>query len=156
MADLAGGLSSNIKSLSAERDEVWDLIHPNRASLERLKRVSLRNRTWFTVLTWKQRKLIDIVIRTVTRIRSLLLLKVLAPLVGRLLRAIGGDTRRGALALMSVAAYEMMKTVAQKIIQVAQKWGNKSAHEWLTEGFIRYLIVINLPQNKNPATFPLQ
>jgi len=156
MADLAGGLSSTIKGLSEEKDGVWDLVHPDRASLERLKRLSLRNRTWFTVLTWKQRKLIDIVIRTVDRIRSLLLLKVLAPLVGRLLRGIGGDTRRGALALMGVAAYEMMKTVAQKIIQVAQKWGNKSAHEWLTEGFIRYLIVTNLPQNKNPITFTLQ
>jgi len=129
--------------------KVWDLVRPERGSLTRLKRLSLRRRAWFTVLDWKQRRLMDIVIKTVDQIRSALLLRVLAPLVRKLLTAIGGDARKGALTLMSSAAYEMMRTVAQKIVQIAQRWGNKSAYGWLEEGFIKFLMVMNLPQNKN-------
>jgi hypothetical protein len=85
----------------------------------------------------------------VDRIRSSLLLKVLGPLVRRLLEAIGGDARTGALVLMDRGAYDMMRGVAEKIVAVAQKWGNKSAEKWLTEGFLKYLLVMNLPRNKN-------
>ena len=91
----------------------------------------------------------DIVMKTVDRIRSPLLLRVLSPLVERLLEAIGGDARTGALTMMGKSAYDMMRRVAEKIVAVAQKWGNKSAEKWLTEGFIKYLIVMNLPKNKN-------
>jgi len=144
------------RGLSEEEAEVWDLIRPERGSLARLKQVSMRSRAWFTVLSWKQRRFIDVVIRTVDRIRSLLLLRVLAPLVRRLLTAIGGDARKGALALLDRNAYRMMVSVAEKIVNVAQNWGNRSAHEWLDEGFLRYLLVMNLPQNKNPSTHAFQ
>lgn len=133
--------------------EVWDLVRPERGSLMRLKRLSLRNGAWFAALDWKQRKFMDIVIKTVDQIRSVLLLRVLAPLVRRLLTAIGGDARRGSLALMRTAAYEMMRIVAQKIVRIAEKWGNMSAYRWLEEGFIKFLVVMNLPQNKNPVAF---
>jgi len=129
--------------------EVWSLIRPKRSSLVRLKRLSLRSKAWFTVLSWKQRRFIDVVIRTVNRVRSLLLLRVLAPLVKRLLGAIGGDAGGGALVLMDKGAYMMMRRVAERIVQVAQKWGNRSACEWLDEGFIKYLVIMNLPQNKD-------
>ena len=134
-------------------DEVWDLIRPDRASLKRLKQVSVRNRSWFTVLSWKQRRFIDAVIMTVDRIRSLLLLRVVAPIVRKLLVAIGGDLRSGALSLMGEGAIKVMKGVAEKIVQVAEKWGNKSARKWLQESFFKYLAVMNLPQNKNMSTF---
>lgn len=117
----------------------------------RLKKVSLRSRAWFTALSWKQRRFLDVVIRTVDRIRSGLLLRVLAPLVERLLTAIGGDARRGALNLMDRGAYKMMMGVAEKIVQIAWRWGNRSAREWLNEDFMRYLLVMNLPQNGNPT-----
>ena len=129
--------------------EVWDLVRPERCSLVRLKKVSLRSRAWFTVLSWQQRRFLDLVIRTVDRIRSGLLLRVLAPLVGRLLTALGGDARRGALKLMDRGAYRMMMGVAEKIVRIAERWGNRSAREWLREDFMRYLMVMNLPQNNN-------
>ncbi len=132
--------------------EVWDLVRPERCSLARLKQVSVRSRAWFTVLSWKQRRFMDLVIRTVDRIRSLLLLKALAPLVARLLTAIGGNARKGALRLMDIGAYKMMKGVAERIVQIAYGWGNRSAREWLDEDFVRYLLVMNLPQNGNSTT----
>ena len=94
----------------------------------------------------------DVVIGTVDKIRSGLLLRVLAPFVGRLLTAIGGDVRKGALSLMGRGAYRMMVGVAEKIVQIAQKWGNRSAREWLKGAFMKYLLVMNLPQNNNPVT----
>jgi len=51
--------------------------------------------------------------------------------------------------LMDKGAYMMMRRVAERIVQVARKWGNRSACEWLDEGFIKYLMIMNLPQNKN-------
>ena len=150
------GTESLFRGLSEEEAEVWDLVRPERGSLARLKQVSIRSRAWFTVLSWQQRRFIDVVIRTVDRIRSLLLLRVLAPLVRRLLTAIGGDAWNGALALLDRGARQMMVGVAEKIVRVAQKWGNRSAREWLDEGFLRYLLVMNLPQNRNPSTCAFQ
>ena len=151
MTDLKGNSASEVGSLSGEEAEVWNLVRPVRGSLEKLKRLSMRRHAWFSVLSWKQRRLMDIVIRMVDRIRSPLLLRVLAPLVQRLLMAIGrGSVRNGALSLMEKGAYDMMRVVAERIVQVALKWGNKSAHQWLDEGFLKYLLVTNLPRNNNP------
>ena len=140
------------RGVRGEEAEVWDLLLPERGSLSRLRKVSVRSRAWFTVLSWKQRRFIDVVIGTVDKIRSLLLLKALAPLVARLLTAIGGNARKGALRLMDIGACKMMMGVAEKIVQIAQNWGNTSASEWLNEAFMKYLLVMNLPQNKNPVT----
>jgi len=141
---------------SAEDSYVWSVIRPKSSSLARLRCLSIRNRTWFAVLNWKQRRFIDIVINTVNKIHSILLLKVLAPLVKKLLLAINSDMKRASLALMREEAYKMMRVVAKKIVQTAEGWGNKTAHKWLSEGFIRFLVVMNLPQNKNSVTFGSQ
>ena len=93
----------------------------------------------------------DVVIRTVDRIRSGLLLKTLAPLVRRLLVAIGGNVRMGALNLMRRGAYKMMMGIAEKIVQIAERWGNRSARQWLNRAFVKYLLVMNLPQNNSVA-----
>jgi len=155
MTGLKKNFTSQVQDQMEEKAEIWSLVQPERGSLEKLKRLSIRSKAWFRVLNWKQRRLMDIVIKTVDKIRSPLLLKVLNPLVKRLLEAIGGNSRAGALALMDKGAYSMMMSVAEKIVAVAQKWGNKSAKEWLDKGFIKYLIIMNLPRNKNivPVTY---
>lgn len=142
-----------MRGLHEEEAEVWDLIRPERDSLARLKRASIRQRSWFTELNWKQRRFIDAVIVTVDRIHSRFLLRILAPLVERLLKAMGGTLREGALVLMGEGAYRIMKGVAERIVRIAQKWGNNSAHKWLDDTFVKYLIVMNLPRNKNPPMF---
>ena len=149
MVSLNEKFSSQVQNESEKKVEIWNLVQPERRSLEKLKRLSIRSKAWFRVLNWKQRRLMDIVMKTVDRIRSPLLLRVLGPLVERLLEAISGDARAGALAMMGKSAYDMMRGVAEKIIAVAKKWGNNSANKWLTEGFIKYLIIMNLPRNRN-------
>ena len=143
------------KSADSGGSEVWELISPDRCSLIRLKRLSIRNKSWFTKLSWMQRRFVDAVITTLDRIRSLLLLRLLAPLIRDLLTAICGDARKGALALMGEGAYRMMKKVAERIVQIAKNWGNKKAHTWLNGRFVRYLTIMSLPQNQNTPLFSI-
>ena len=147
MAGLIKNFSSRVLSQSEVKTEIWNFVQPERGSLEKLKRLSIRSGAWFRVLNWRQRRFLDVVMKLVDRIRSSLLLRVLGPLVSRLLVAIGGDDRTGALVLMGKGAYDMMRGVAEKIVAVAQKWGNKSANKWLDEAFLKYLVVMNLPEN---------
>jgi len=137
------------KSLCTENADVWHLIPPERSSLLRLKRLSIRNKSWFTLLSRTERKFIDAIIMTVDKIRSSLVLRLLSPLVRRLLATLSRDLNNGALGLIRLGAYRMMKDVAERIVGIAQKWGNKSAKEWLDQRFLSYLVIMSLPQNKN-------
>jgi len=153
MRSLTNTIKVGYESVEGEGPRIWELISPDRNSLTKLKRLSLRNRSWFTKLSWRQRRLVDAVIIALDRVRSPLLLRLLAPIIGNLLMAIGGDVVKGALALMGVGAYRMMRNVVERIIQTAKSWGNKIAHTWLDGNFIKYLIIMSLPQNRNGPLF---
>jgi hypothetical protein len=142
---------SLIKDCEAETN-IFGLVPPVRSSLARLMRLSKRSRAWFRVLRWEQRRFLDAVIRTVDHVVSPFLLRVLEPLVKRLLVAVGGDVRRGALALNGIAAHNIMVGLAKKLVGFGEAWGNKNARQWLSEDFVRYLVVMNLPQNGNLDT----
>jgi len=73
-----------------EGKNISSLIRLGSESLAIMKRRAIRNRSWFKVLTAEDRRFLDAVICTVTRIRSSTLLGLLEPLVRRLLEAIGG------------------------------------------------------------------
>jgi len=143
---------SDKKNLVSEQDQVWSLIYPRRSSLEKLKQRSIRRRSWFKLLSWQQRRFVNLVLKVVDEIRSRLLLKALSPIVGKMLSALGVESSEGALSLMDKAAYRIMKGVSERIACISEKWGNKSARRWLDDKFIKYLIVMNLPQNRNLPT----
>ncbi len=118
-----------------------------RRFLLRLKRRSIRNNSWFRVLTLEKRRFIDVVILTLEKIRSPLLIKLLTSSTEKLLQAIGGT--RG---LMGELAYQMQSfgvPLTQKISKIAAQWGNKLALRWADDkDFTRYLTVVemnNLP-----------
>jgi len=78
--------------------------------------------------------LMNLVIRVVDRVRSLILAKLLNSAVKKLLEA------------MESEVVCMMRTVgrqlAQKLSKIAESWGNESAVGWAEEpGFIQYLAV---------------
>jgi len=154
-----------------EAVEVWDLISPERVSLIKLKKVAVRNGIWHRVLSWDERRYVDaLTMAHIGRIRSSLVLRVLALMVKKLLDAVGRRVRaplhivcgdalneeavKGALCLMDETAYRMMRSVAKEISRIAHRWGNKLAHKWPEDaGFLKYLLMMSLPQNKNPPTF---
>lgn len=100
---------NNIKSADAipeaENPIPKLLQNSGRKFLSQLKQKALRQNSWFRVLSFDKRRLIDAVIQTVNNIHSSLLLKILTPLANKLLQAIGG--MRG---LMGKLAFDMEST----------------------------------------------
>jgi hypothetical protein len=146
---------------------VWELISPYRDALVRLWRVASRKGILYRVLTWMERRYVEaLMLAKWDRILSPLVLKILAPIVRKMLRALGSTYRqfqlqcegdvdkdeiKGLLSTMCPSTYRIMKNVAEEISQLAQRWGNKLSLSWPKDsGFIKYLIMMNLPQNNNP------
>lgn len=109
----------------------------SRKALARLRLKAIRRGVWFRVLKDRERRLLELTLDVVEKIRSLLLAKLVSHIVGKLLNALEGDlwrlmTRKG-------------RSLAQKLSQIAQAWGNKSAVRWPDDmGFVKFLTVMNL------------
>lgn len=129
---------------------VWNLIAPDNTSLVEVKRMSKRIGTWFKKLSFKERRLMELVILVVEKIRSRLLLRLLAPIVMKLLTAIlerstRADPIRLIFPLIRDTAYGKMREIARKIRRLAISWGNESAKEWYKDGdSIEYLVINRL------------
>lgn len=129
----------------ADTTDISSMIrHGGRSFLSTLKKKSLRvNNSWYRVLPIDKRRLIEAVIQTVDKICSSQLLKILTPLAGKLLQAIGGI--RGLIGNLSFAMQNFGCPLAQRISVIAEKWGCNQAAKWASdEGFIRFLAVIDM------------
>lgn len=134
--------------LGGDAVRFWGEIYPTQDMLAELRLRARRCRAWFSELSRDQRNLIELVIVVVKeKVRSLFLAKLLAPVVKRLLEAMGGIQ-----AWIGEVAYRMGTDglrLAQRLSQIAQAWGNKSAAKWPEDkGFVRYLAIMNLRVNK--------
>ena len=132
------------KTCPETTDVSYMLMNGGRSFLSTLKKKSIRaNNSWYRVLSVDKRRLIEAVIQTVDKVRSSLLLKILTPLAGKLLHAIGGIP--GLIGNLSYGMQNFGKPLAQKISVIAQKWGISQAAEWANdERFIRFLTVIDM------------
>ena len=114
-----------------------------RKLLAKLKRRAQRCRVWFSILKMGERRLMDLVITVVEKVRSPFLASVLEPIIKRLL-----DAMEGMEAFLGRVAYLMRKegrSLTQKLSRIAQCWGNKSAAGWPEDkGFIQYLTIMDL------------
>lgn len=167
MSDVSKALSCG---LDEDAVEVWDLIQPEKRALSKLKDEAVRRGLWGRVLSWNDRRYIDaLTMAHIGRtIRSPLVLRILAPIVKKLLKALGKilktplrivgraadeEAIRGTLSLMGETAHRMMRGVAEELSRIARGWGNRLARKWSEDaGFIKYLLMMNLPQNRNPRS----
>ena len=111
-----------------------------RGEMLKVKTKALRRGVWFRALAKTERACMDLAIIVVERVRSGLLQKVLFSLMKKLEESMENQVQR----LMREVGCGM----AKKLSEIAQKWGNKSAHNWMRNpGFIRYLVIVemNLP-----------
>ena len=112
-----------------------------RGEMLKVKTKALRRGVWFRALAKTERACMDLAIIVVERVRSGLLQKVLFSLMKKLEESMENQVQR----LMREVGCGM----AKKLSEIAQKWGNKSAHNWVrNSGFIQYLVIIemNRPQ----------
>ncbi len=109
----------------------------NRQGLMKIKVRALRRKVWFKALSRVERGIIDLTIRCVERIRSHALMKTVLAIVDKLLRTL----EEGYLKRVERIGRE----IAQKICEIACKWGNLHALIWKYDvNFVRFLGVNTL------------
>jgi len=105
-----------------------------RSEIVKVKTRALRRGVWFRVLTKVERACLDLAIIVVERVRSRLLQRVLTSVLNKLEEAMESKVSR----LMR----EVGDNLAQKLSQIAQDWGNRSAVQWTKDsGFVKYLTI---------------
>ncbi|MFQ5836398.1 MAG: hypothetical protein ACE5HG_00925 [Candidatus Bathyarchaeia archaeon] len=111
--------------------------------LAEIRTKAIRRGVWFKALTRAERAQMELTMRVVKRIRSLLLTRVLGSIIEKLLDAMESKVAR----LMR----EVGRGLAQKLSRIAQSWGNKSAGHWEADpDFTQYLTITYM---NTPATF---
>lgn len=121
----------------------WNLPSLSRSELVRLRVKTRRRGIWFRVLDKVERGLVNLAIKVVKRVRSLVLAKSLIKVVKKLTDAIENQPTR--------LITHFARPLAQKFSRIAQKWGNKTASSWAVDiGFIKYLAII---QKNSPQIF---
>ena len=110
-----------------------------RQSLIELRKRAIRLKAWFR-LTKFERAAIDLTIRVVKRIRNSTLAQVISNIVSKLRQWMKPTLKEKALLIG--------RPLAEKISQIAQAWGNRTAWAWARDlNFIMYLGIswINTP-----------
>lgn len=105
--------------------------------LVKVRRMAKRKGVWFRVLGSVERGIVDLTISYVKGIRSAKLAKIVTAIIIKLMEALESHVEK------------MVRTIgrstAEKLSQMAQRWGNRLAHRWgEDEGFARYLAVMHI------------
>ena len=126
MSAKSGKSSKRTKSFSLTRE-----------ALVKTKLKALRRGVWFRDLKQSERKLLDLTISVVKRVRSFLLAKIISRLIDKLCEA------------MESKVFRLMRTegrrLAEKVASIGEAWGNRAAKFWAKDhDFIQYLTITNL------------
>jgi hypothetical protein len=109
--------------------------------LAKLRLKALRRGVWFRDLKQNERRLLDLTIRVVERVRSFLLAKLVSRIMTKLCEAMESRI----LFLMRTEG----RGLAEKLSKIGQVWGNSDAEFWANDrGFMQYLVVNNLSHLK--------
>ena len=112
-----------------------------REALAKLRLKALRRGVWFRDLKQNERRLLDLTIRVVERVRSFLLAKLVSRILSKLCEAMESRI----LLLMRIEG----RSLAEKLSKIGQAWGNRAAKFWANDcGFMQYLVVNNLSHLK--------
>jgi hypothetical protein len=111
--------------------------------LIKLKLKAIRAGVWFRALPRIDRALVDLTIKVASKIRSVTLAKNLLAVTKKLEGLLESSLSR--------VLREVGLPLAQKLSLVAQKWGNTSAKNWVSDvSLIKFLAVMHINE---PETF---
>ena len=109
--------------------------------LLKIRRKALRSKLWFKVLDSAERAILSLTPKCVDKIKSPKLTLAVARIIVKIKQAL----RRP----LDIFRSQVARPIAEKISQIAQKWGNKSARKWAEDpNFTRYIAIIKF--NENP------
>ena len=118
-------------------------ISLSRAELVRVRRMAVRRGVWFKVLSRIERLQVDLTIKVVERVRSLMLARALRSILKKLFEAMESRISR----LMR----EVGLPLARRLSVIAENWGYRYAEKWVNDpGFIKFLAVTYM---NTPALF---
>lgn len=97
-------------------------LHPKleRRSLIAIKRKSIRLGVWFKELNGIERGILNVVVRCIDTLRSSMILRILASIVVKLLKATNFYFRLERIG----------RPIAERMSEIFQKWGNEEAVKW--------------------------
>jgi len=115
----------------------------NKMQLVKLRLKAIRAGVWFRALHRIDRALIDLTIKVARcNVRSTTLAKNIRMVMEKL-----GGLLEGRL---SKVVRTIGKPLAQKLSSMAQKWGNRSAKDWLFDiSFARFLAILSINKTCN-------
>lgn len=134
-------LSVRLERLSEGLADVRSRFPLTRETLAKVKLKALRCGVWFRKLRKDERMFMELVIKVTHRVHSFKLAELVSRIVGKLLDAMGG------VQVMTGEVAYKMKTdglrLVQRLSQIAQGWGNRSAVAWPRDsGFVQYLTIM--------------
>jgi hypothetical protein len=98
----------------------------------KVKLRAIRSGTWFKILSRTERAILDLTIRCVKRVRSWILAETITKIIIKLLKTLKED-------FMS-QAQRVGRKIAEKLSEIAKRWGNKTCYSWSSDnGFVIYL-----------------
>lgn len=102
------------------------------STLVELRRRAFRRRRWFKGLNRMERAIVNLTIQCVTELRSKKLIDIVIELIDKLRAAMKSKVER--------LVETIGRPLAKKISEMAFSWGNTSATEWTSDPrFLRYL-----------------
>jgi len=93
--------------------------------LLKVKTRALRLNVWFKILSKTERAIIDLTLKCVERIRSHILEATISGIMDKILRALENK--------FLIKAEKVGRKIAEKLGEVAEKWGNKDARDWKSD-----------------------
>jgi len=104
----------------------------SRQGLEKIRIRALRKGVWFKALSRVERSIVDLTIRCVDQVRSNVLMKTVVAILDKLLETLEEEYLK--------RVERLGQEIAQKICEIAARWGNPHAWLWKYDSrFIKYL-----------------
>jgi hypothetical protein len=105
--------------------------------LARIRAMAIRRGNWYRTLSKTERALLDLTIRVVRKIRSFVLIRILASVIEKLQIRTECNT--------AVLFHKVGQPFAEKISRIAHRWGNTSADSWSADSsFAQFLAIMHI------------
>ena len=124
-------------SARSERSSEIKLVPLTRENLAKLRLKARRSGAWYRDLKQNERRLLDLTISVVQRVRSFMLAKIVSRLVGRLCEAMESRIVR----MIRIQG----PILAKRLSEIGEALGCRGAKCWAFDrGFMQFLVVNNL------------
>jgi len=101
----------------------------------KIKARALRRGVWFRALSRVERCIVDLTIRCVERVRSLVLARTILNIINKILKTL----ESGFLEKVN----KVGSAIAEKVCRIALGWGNRNTSRWKHDSFFIMFLGIN-------------